>query len=128
MKKVVYSDINLDFNAHPITGDIMKATNAEAIKKSFRNLVLTNYYEVPFKPSIGSNIRGSLFENFGPMTSEFMKSKIRELAEEYEPRVRIGTIDIYQMQDNNTLQVSIQYTIIELNRQDNFTVFLERTR
>ncbi len=128
MKKVVYSDINLDFKAHPITGDIMKATNAEAIKKSFRNLVLTNYYEVPFNPSIGSNIRGSLFENFGPMTSEFMKTKLRELAEEYEPRVRIQTIEIFQMQDNNTLQVTIQYTIIELNRTDNFTVFLERTR
>lgn len=128
MKKVVYSDINLDFNAHPVTGDIIKAVNADAIKKAFKNLVLTNFYEVPFAPTIGSNIRGSLFENFNPMTVEFMKSKIRELAEEHEPRIRISAIEVFQQQDNNNIQVSIQYTIIELNRIDNFTVFLERTR
>lgn len=128
MTKALYADINLDFNSNPFTGDIIRAVNNEAIKKSFRNLILTNYYEVPFEPETGSNIRGSLFENFNPLGIEFMKSKIKELAQEKEPRVRIDAVNINQQQDYNTMQVSIFYTIIELNTTDSITVFVGRTK
>lgn len=124
----MYSDLNLDFNMNPFTGDIIKATNAEAIKKSFRNLILTNYFEVPFHPEIGSSIRGMLFENYTPLTNEFLKTKIRELAEEKEPRVKIRSIEIIQEQDYNSLKLDITYQIIELNKQDNITIFVNRTR
>lgn len=128
MNKAVYSDLNLDFTANPFTGDIIKATNAEAIKKAFRNLILTNFYEVPFNPSLGSNIRASLFENFNPLTIEFMKTKIREMTEQYEPRVKILNIDVNMQQDQNGLEVNISYTIVQMNRNDALTVFLGRTR
>ena len=127
MTKHLYSYINLDFTRHPHTADIVKAVNTEAIKKSFRNLVLTNYYEVPHDPELGSNLRGSLFENFSPLNTEFLKTKIRELADR-EPRIRILSITINQQEDYNSIQVSINYEIIELNREDNLTVFVGRTR
>ena len=44
----VFSDLNLNFVVHPITGDVTKLTNVEAVKRSVRNLINTNFYERPF--------------------------------------------------------------------------------
>ena len=120
-KRYVYRDINLDFVRHPLTGDIVAATDVEAIKKSLRNLVQTDLYDCPFDPDKGTNIRGSLFENFSPFTAEFIRAKINEMVE-------IQQINIYQKDDQNSLEVTIYFKIIELNRQEELTVFVERTR
>lgn len=127
-KRYVYRDINLDFEKHPLTGDIIAATDVEAIKKSLRNLVQTDLYDCPFNPDKGTNIRGSLFENFSPFTADFIRAKIAEMVDQYEPRVELQNISIYQKEDQNSLEVSIYFKIIELNRQEEITVFVERTR
>lgn len=127
-KRYVYRDINLDFEKHPLTGDIIAATDVEAIKKSLRNLVQTDLYDCPFNPDKGTNIRGSLFENFSPFTADFIRAKIAEMVDRYEPRVELQQINIYQREEQHALEVSIYFKIIELNRQEEITVFVERTR
>lgn len=57
----IYSDLNLSFKPHPITGDITRKTDVDAVKQSIKNLISTNHYERPFKPSLGANLRGKLF-------------------------------------------------------------------
>ena len=59
----IYKDLNLDFQQNTATKDIQKIEDVESVKRSVRNLVSLNYYEKPFHPEIGSNIRGLLFEN-----------------------------------------------------------------
>ncbi len=127
-KKHIYRDINLSFEKHPLTGDVILATDIEAIKKSIRNLIMTDLYDVPFNPTKGTSINASLFENFSPITTEFLKSKINEMIDLYEPRVEIRKIDIFQRDDDNSLEVSIYFKILDLNKLDDITVFVERTR
>lgn len=127
-KKYVYRDINLAFEKHPLTGDVISATDVEAIKKSLRNLVMTDLYDVPFNPEKGTSLNGSLFENFTPLTIEFLKTKINEMIDLYEPRVRVQKIVIFQKEDQNALEVSIHFKILDLNRFEDITVFVERTR
>lgn len=127
-KKYVYRDINLSFERHPLTGDIVAATNVEAIKKSLRNLIMTDIYDVPFNPDKGTSLNGSLFENFTPITTEFLKSKIREMIDKYEARITIEKIIIFQKDDQNSLEVSIYFKILDLNRFEDMTIFVERTR
>jgi len=127
-KKYVYKDINLSFEKHPLTGDVICATDVEAIKKSLRNLILTDFYEVPFNPDKGTSLNGSLFENFTPITSEFLKSKIKEMVDVYEPRIEIQRIVIFQKDDQNSLEVSVYFKILDLNRFEDITIFVERTR
>ena len=62
----LYSDLNLNFNKNPATKDIAKLKDVEAVKRSVRNLILTNRFERPFHPEIGSDIRALLFENMTP--------------------------------------------------------------
>ena len=58
----IFKDISLSFARHPITGDIAKLSDVDAVKRSVRNLINTNFYERPFHPEIGSDIRATLFE------------------------------------------------------------------
>ena len=58
-----YKDLDLFFSRKRGSNDIAKITDIEAVKRSVRNLVLTNFYEKPFHPEIGSGVRDMLFEN-----------------------------------------------------------------
>jgi hypothetical protein len=127
-KSHIYRDINLSFDKHPLTGDIVAATDVEAIKKSLRNLVMTDLYDVPFNPNKGTSLNGSLFENFSHITTEFLKAKINEMVDRYEPRISIQKIVIFQKDDQNSLEVSIYFKIVELNKIEEITIFVERTR
>ena len=63
----VYKDLNLNFTANPITGDVATVTDVNAVKRSVRNLLLTNHYDKPFHPEIGSNVTSLLFEICKPV-------------------------------------------------------------
>ena len=72
-----FRDIDLNFQRHPVTNDIVKIEDVDAIKRSVKNLVQTNFYERPFHPELGCGVRDLLFENFTPITGIFLKRKIR---------------------------------------------------
>ena len=46
--KEAYKDLDINFLAHPITGDVTTKTDSDAVKRAVKNIVLTNYYERPF--------------------------------------------------------------------------------
>ena len=128
-----YSDLDLDFIAHPTTGDVVKKTGIDAIKRSVRNLIFTNFYDRPFRSYIGSNARKLLFDNINPMTATFLKNAIRETIVNHEPRVKLVNdendgILVNVDPDNNGYMVSI--TFIEVNRSQpvNISFILERIR
>ena len=50
----VYKDISLYFTRNPVSGDISQVTDVQDIKRSVRNLVLTNRWDRPFHPEIAS--------------------------------------------------------------------------
>ena len=52
-----YSDLDLNFTIHPVKKDINRNLGERAVINSVKNLILTNHYERPFQPNIGSNIR-----------------------------------------------------------------------
>jgi phage baseplate assembly protein W len=127
-RKPDYSDLNLDFMAHPTTGDVMRLTGEEAIKRSIRNLVLTNFYDRPFRSYIGSNASKLLFENANALTASFLKDAIREVIGNYEPRVSVRDVSIFVDSDNNGYVATIVFSVV--NRIDPLTtvIFLERIR
>ena len=51
-----WADLDLDFTKHPVTKDIVKKTNIEAVKRAVRNIVLTNRYDKPFHPEIDGGV------------------------------------------------------------------------
>lgn len=123
-----YKDLDLDFFKNPTTKDVMKKVGAEAIKRSIRNLVMTNFYERPFRPQIGSDIRSLLFENYEPLASIYLRDVIIDLINSFETRVRLKEVTVDEDYDNNGFNVSIEYVILNRQIQVTSTLFLERIR
>lgn len=123
-----YTDIDLDFLPHPVTGDIRKKTDAEAIKRSVKMLVLTNFHERPFQPLLGCSVNGLLFEQMHPMTSVSIKDSITEVIENYEPRVDLISVEVYPDYINQKYDVTIKFFILNGNEPVTLEVVLERTR
>lgn len=131
VRKPDYSDIDLDFIAHPTTKDVVKKVGVDAIKRSVRNLILTNFYDRKFRHFIGSNAQKLLFENVNVITANFLKAAIVETIVNFEPRVQIINnqgVEVIPDFDNNGFVVRLSFIII--NRQEPVTVnlFLERIR
>lgn len=123
-----YSDLNLDFLAHPTTGDVTRLTGNEAIKRSVRNLILTNFYDRPFRSYLGSNAQKLLYENINPLTASFLKDAIEEVLTNYEPRIKILDIKINVSPDNNGYDVTLQYMIVSKSIKVAINIFLTQIR
>jgi phage baseplate assembly protein W len=84
-----FSDFDLDFTPHPLTGDITILKDSAAVKRSVRNILFTGLYERPFNPEFGGNLKQLLFEPATPMTAVSIKTYIQDSLRIYEPRVSI---------------------------------------
>ena len=128
-----YSDLDLDFIAHPTTGDVVKKTGIDAIKRSIRNLIFTNFYDRPFRSYIGSNAQKMLFDNINPMTATHLKNSIMETIINHEPRARLydegnDGVLVKIDPDNNGYVVSITFTEVSRSQPVNISFILERIR
>mgnify|MGYP003118770044 FL=1 len=111
-KKKRYSDLDLDFITHPVSGDISLKYDEEAVKRSVRNLVFMGRHEKPFHPEIRSEIRRLLFENFTPVIGFEIEREIEDIIRDHEPRARMEEVVVVQKDDEHTLDVTLRFTIV----------------
>lgn len=106
-----YSDIDIMFTAHPISGDITTKKDSDAVKRAVRNIILTNDYERPFKPNFGANLRAQLFELQGIGSKKRIASDISDALSALEPRIRNVRVTFGE-EKANSIDVRISYTIV----------------
>ena len=123
-----YSDLNLNFTKNPATNDVARLTDIEAVKRAVRNLVLTNQFERPFHPEIGSSIRDLLFETITPLNAVLLEDRIREVIVNFEPRAELTSIQVFDEIDNNRYRVVINFYVLSATEETTITEFLERLR
>ena len=123
-----YSDLNLNFNKNPATKDIARLKDVEAVKRAVRNLILTNRFERPFHPEIGSDVRSLLFENMTPVVEVLLKDRIRETIDVYEPRADVTDIIVSGDSDRNEYMVQIEFRVLNVPNPIVVTEFLQRLR
>jgi len=107
-----FVDISLSFLRNPVSNDVLLIKNEDAIKKSILNLVFTKNGERFFNPSIGSKIRDSLFELADPITELNIESTIKLALENYEPRIKVISVNSIFDNETNECKVEIIYNII----------------
>ena len=123
-----YVDLDLDFTRHPVTNDVVKITDVEAVKRSVKNLINTQFYERPFHPELGCGVRDMLFENYTPMTGIFMRRKIEEVLSNYEPRASLSSIQVNEQMDRNAIDVVVNFYVLNLPNPVSVTTTLQRIR
>ena len=125
----IYSDIDLFFGPKTGSKDITKVIDVTAVKRSIRNLILTNPYEKPFHPEIGSGVRDILFELMTPITAYVLTMKIEEVIENFEPRARLVGVRAIPNLDNNAYEVTIEFYVVNAPTElVSMEVLLERLR
>ena len=111
-----FKDISLSFKKHPVTNDIAVLKNADAIKRSVRNLVQTIPNERFFNSTIGSEVKNLLFNNalgfidFG--TAAIIEKQIITTIENYEPRVSNLEVNVEPRPDTNEFEVNVIFDIV----------------
>ena len=124
-----YRDLDLFFARKQGSDDVNIITDIEAVKRSIRNLVLLNYYEKPFNPDIGSNVRDILFENMSPLTSVVLARAVEEVIENFEPRARLISVRAFPDLDRNEYELTIEFFVVNTPTElVDMTVFLEVLR
>jgi len=123
-----FSDLDLDFTRNPVTNDVAKIQDVDAVKRSVRNLIQTNFYERPFRPELGSGVRQMLFEPFTPLTATFIKRKVEEVLANYEPRAKVEQVTVNDDIERNSIQIRIYFYVVNFEQPVVVTTYLERLR
>ena len=109
--------------------DIEKVTDITAVKRSIRNLVLTNHYEKPFHPEIGCGVRELLFELMTPLTAHLLTRKVEDVITQYEPRAQLVGVRATPDLDRNAYELTIEFYVLNAPTElVDLTVLLERLR
>ena len=124
----VYSDLNLNFTKNPSTKDVARLTDVEAVKRSVRNLILTNRFERPFHPEIGSSIRDLLFETITPLNAILLQDRVEEVIDNFEPRANINQVIVQDEIDRNRYKVTVSFYVVNTPEPVTITEFLQRLR
>lgn len=123
-----YSDFTRNFALHPVSSDLARITDFEAVRSSIRNLILTDKYERLLDPNIGSNIRRALFDPMDGTTAKVIQDYIRETISNYEPRATLQDVIVIPDYDNNTYTVTIYFSVTFSEEIQTVEFFLTRIR
>ena len=124
----IYADLNLSFTKNPATKDVARLFDVQAIKRSVKNIILTNKYERPFNSDFGCNLRGFLFENITEPLLVIIKDRVAMAIEKYEPRVTVEDVVVREDIDKNGLSIMVSFLINGTEAPVSVSTFLQRVR
>lgn len=128
-KKLEYfSDILTNLDVLPGKKDLARTTNEEAVKRSIRNLLLTNTGERLFQPGIGANLNKVLFELADIDSLDLAQDQIASTIRLHEPRAKLINVQATLLPDNNSLALQINFALINTGKQSSINVILYRIR
>jgi len=124
----LFSDIPINLDISPVTGNLSRLLNEEAIKQSIRNLILTAPGERLFDSNIGSGIYKLLFEPLDELTSFALHTEITNTIKNYEPRANLLNLYVNPSEADQTYYVNILFSIINSQRTAQLDISLSKVR
>ena len=123
----IYKDLDLAFSQSAVSGDVAKKYDVNAVKQSLRNILLTNYYERPFKPDFGTPIGGLLFEPADELTLIAVEKSVEQAVIRYEPRVTVDLVSA-TFENEQTLKIQIFFHVIGIEEPQDLTQLIKKLR
>lgn len=124
----IYKDIDISFAKNPNTLDISKKIDVAAVKQALKLLINTQYYEKPFNPEFGSNIRSLLFQPFGIETAGRLQRELKQTIENFEPRAKIQSVLIDPNLDTQEYNVELEFYVVGIQGVQTLDTVLTRLR
>lgn len=124
-----YSDFTMNLDKNLVTGQLLRITNADAVKEALINLVLTGQKERPYQPWLGSKVRQSLFDNIDDeLTIDSIKTSVEECIQNNDVRAKVIRVNVQPDNERNGYNVEIIFSIINIQQPIVAQIFLSRVR
>ena len=123
-----YKDVSLTFARNVVTSDVVAVTDAAAVKRSLKLLLMSRTGETPFFPEFGSRIYRLLFEPIDPITTRLLQHEIQSTIDAYEPRVNIRQLTVTPSSDEQGYDIECFFNIVNQSAPVTLTLYLSRLR
>lgn len=127
-QNIYYSDLQTNLAIHPNKKDLTRTFNDDAVKRSIRNILLTNRGEKLMNPQFGSDIRSLLFENMTPVTESLLKDYVANAISNYEPRANIIAINVTALYDYDAYAITVVFSVINKKEPITLELLINRIR
>ena len=124
----IYSDLSTNFSLNAMTGDVVRLTELDAVKRAIKNIVMTNKYERLLNPRFGAGINELLFEPMSPLTTMTLRDAIEDTIVTYEPRADLITLDVVPDEFSQTYYVDLVFSLRSTNQTGTVQFFIDRIR
>jgi len=125
---VIYSDFYSNLDLELVKKDLLSYKNEDSVKRSIRNILLTDKGERFFNPTFGSDIRKMLFENFSPSTEQVIADLIKTAIGNHEPRANVIDVNVSGDPDQNSMYINIVFSVINKAEPVTLELILNRIR
>lgn len=116
---------DISFAANANTGDVVKLSKFNAIRRSIKNILLMNTLDKPFHEELASGVKGVLFEIRDASDLGVLRTRIENTLERLEPRIKVQKVTLRPQLTRNTVVVDITYVIKKTKEVDNMTTTLK---
>ena len=123
-----YQDLDFDFTANPITGDVAKVKNTISVKRGIHNILMTENSERLFQPEIGSGLKNLLFEPMTDLTTQLLEDEVRSAIDAWENRAQVISIEVIPEEEYNRYRVAVFFRIVNDPKEQQTEVLLSRER
>ena len=120
---IVYSDLDLTFRPHPLTGDLTPKINAAAVVRSIRSIFDMNNFDIPFNATVGPSIKDLLFEPVSQVIASAINTRISFVFKKYEKRASLISSSVVPRADGEGYDVSVTFNIAAVGASNNSTTF-----
>tara|TARA_R110000796_G_C14486100_1_gene427224 strand:- start:708 stop:1115 length:408 start_codon:yes stop_codon:yes gene_type:complete len=112
----------------PLNGDAVFVPTyftRDQIKANLVNYLLTNRGERVFRPNFGADLRSLLFENIIDTTTNDLKNTIQNDIVQFFPNVNIKEIEFNNLPDENVVNFTLIYQIVNFGVEDSINILLQ---
>ena len=100
-------------------------TTRAQIKSNLINYLLTNRGERVFQPNFGADLRNLVFENILDRTTDELQERIQNDINFYFPQVVVAEIQFNNQPDNNSINFTLTYDIVNFGINDEINILLQ---
>lgn len=124
----IYSDLDLTFQPHPLTGDLIPKQNVDSIKRSIRTLFSLETFDIPFDPNKQAGLKEMLFEPSSHLTEVAIRTKLEWIFKKLEPRANLISMNVTASDDDLGYDITVTYNIKSIMQADTFNFYVARVR
>lgn len=124
----IYKDIDCSFTPNPTTGDIYKSTDANAVRQSVKNLLMTEKGVMPFRPYYGAGLEDMLFSLSTDLDEDDIEQRVRSTIDNYEPRAELRDVKVAIRPDYNSADITIIFGVVNTTKVVTLGLTIARVR